>query len=74
MEVRYPTDRDLPIPNVACSGLPMDAELQQWRVLASGDSLLADALVELHGVFSDANNLGKPDRPKSTTQKRIRSQ
>ena len=54
----YPTDRDLPIPNVACSGLPMDAEVQQWRVLASGDSLLADALVELHGVFSDANNLG----------------
>lgn len=54
----WPVHDPLPIPNVACSGLPLGASADQWRAMANGNSLLADALAELHTLFSNAQELG----------------
>jgi hypothetical protein len=54
----YPVDKDLPIPNIACCGLPLGGDVEEWRALANGDPVLADAMVELHEVFSNASELG----------------
>ncbi len=50
--------RKLPVPNVACSGIPAKAPLQEWTRLARGDEGLEAALTRLHGLFKDADTLG----------------
>ncbi|HKM38660.1 MAG TPA: DNA methyltransferase, partial [bacterium] len=54
----YPPEKPLPIPHIACSGLPLGADAQQWQQLANGDSYLAEALLNLHSVFQQAPELG----------------
>jgi len=50
--------RELPIPNVACSGLPTGGRVEEWTRLARGDYRLENALRRLHALFKDAPDLG----------------
>ena len=50
--------RQLPVPNIACSGIPVKAPVEEWRALAGGDERLENALVRLHTLFRDADTLG----------------
>ena len=50
--------RQLPVPNIACSGIPVKAPVEEWKALADGDERLENALVRLHVLFRDADTLG----------------
>ncbi|MCC6224164.1 MAG: SAM-dependent DNA methyltransferase [Thermoleophilia bacterium] len=50
--------RELPIPNVACSGISAKGRLEDWKKLAQGDERLERSLERLHALFSDAGDLG----------------
>ncbi len=50
--------RDLPLPNIACSGIPLNAPLDEWRPLADGNTIVEDALERLHVLFREADTLG----------------
>jgi hypothetical protein len=50
--------RQLPVPKVACSGIPAKAPLDEWTKLAQDDNRLKSALVRLHQLFADADTLG----------------
>ncbi|WNI14281.1 DNA methyltransferase [Actinacidiphila sp. ITFR-21] len=50
--------RPLPVPNVACSGIPAKAPLAEWIKLADGDGRIEAALGRLHALFADADTLG----------------
>lgn len=50
--------RALPLPNVACSGIPAKAQLSDWTVLAGGDARVESALTRLHALFANADTLG----------------
>ncbi len=59
--------RQLPVPNIACSGIPVKAPVQEWKALANGDQRLENALVRLHILFRDADTLGSLIDPKRAT-------
>ncbi len=59
--------RQLPVPNIACSGIPVKAPVEEWRALAGGDQRLENALVRLHIVFRDADTLGSLIDPRQTS-------
>lgn len=50
--------RALPVPNVACSGIPAKGPLAEWTKLADRDYKLEAALTRLHELFRDADTLG----------------
>ena len=50
--------RMLPVPQVACSGIPARAPLSEWTVLAGGDERVESALARLHSLFVNADTLG----------------
>ena len=50
--------RQLPVPNIACSGIPVKAPVEEWKALADGDQRLENALARLHILFRDADTLG----------------
>lgn len=50
--------RKLPIPNIACAGIPIRANVDEWRALADGDERLENALARMHVLFRDADTLG----------------
>jgi len=60
--------RELPVPNIACSGIPVKAPVDEWKALANGDSNLGNALVRLHILFRDADTLGSLIDPKLTVE------
>lgn len=60
--------RPLPVPNIACSGIPVKAPVEEWRALAGGDHRLANALVRLHMLFRDAETLGSLIEPRRATE------
>lgn len=60
--------RDLPVPNVACSGIPVKAPVEEWKALAGGDPQLENALVRLHILFQDADALGSLIDPKRAVE------
>jgi hypothetical protein len=59
--------RPLPIPNLACSGLPVKAPVEEWKAVAGGDLRLENALSRLHTLFSDADSLGSLINPRQAT-------
>jgi len=62
--------RRLPIPNVACSGIPVRGQLADWKKLALEDYALASGMEKLHTLFASACDIGSlinPQRMKSTT-------
>jgi hypothetical protein len=50
--------RELPTPNIACSGISAGGRLEDWKKLAGGDERLERSLERLHALFSDASDLG----------------
>jgi hypothetical protein len=60
--------RELPTPNVACSGIPVKAPVEEWTALARGDERLENALVRLHILFRDADTLGSLIDPKRAVE------
>ena len=60
--------RQLPVPNIACSGIPVKARVEEWKALAGGDQRLENALVRLHILFRDADTFGSLIDPKRTTE------
>jgi len=62
------TWRQLPVPNIACSGIPVRAPVDEWKALANGDERLKNALVRLHILFRDADTLGSLIDPKRATE------
>jgi hypothetical protein len=59
--------RPLPTPNIACSGIPAKAPLEEWTALAQGDERLERALERLHALFKDADTLGSLIDPRRAT-------
>jgi hypothetical protein len=62
--------RQLPVPNIACSGIPVKASADEWKALAAGDTLLENALERLHALFRGADTLGSLIDPLSTPEHR----
>ena len=60
--------RELPVPNVACSGVPVKTDIEEWRALADGDLRLEGALARLHALFQDADTLGSLIDPKAAVE------
>jgi hypothetical protein len=50
--------RPLPLPNIACSGLPVGASAYEFTHLAGGDREMEAALLRLHRLFEQAPDLG----------------
>ena len=57
--------RPLPVPNIACSGIAVKGQLDDWRRLAGSDDNLRVALERLYSLFQDAPELGSLDRPRA---------
>ncbi len=57
--------RQLPAPNIACSGIAVAGQLADWKKLAEGDQSLEDALTALHEQFRNAPELGSLLDPRS---------
>ncbi|EHQ36234.1 Eco57I restriction-modification methylase domain-containing protein [Methanoplanus limicola] len=53
-----PTDSYLPVPNLACTGIPIKAEKEDWLKLAGGDGMLESALENYYELFKNADSLG----------------
>ena len=60
--------RELPVPHIACSGIPVKAPVDEWKRLTKGDERLENALVRLHILFRDADTLGSLIDPKRTVE------
>jgi len=60
--------RQLPVPNIACSGIPVKAPVEEWKALADGDARLENALVRLHILFRDADTLGSLIDPRRAAE------
>jgi hypothetical protein len=60
--------RPLPVANIACSGIPVKAPVEEWKALARGDDRLENALVRLHNLFRDADTLGSLIDPRLATE------
>jgi hypothetical protein len=60
--------RQLPVPNIACSGIPVKAPVEEWTALASGDQRLENALARLHVLFRDADTLGSLVDPRRAVE------
>ena len=50
--------QQLPVPNIACSGIAVKGQLDDWRRLAGDDANMAAALERLYALFQDAPELG----------------
>ncbi len=60
--------RQLPVPGIACSGIPVKEPVEEWSALGEGDTRLENALVRLHTLFRDADTLGSLIDPKAATE------
>lgn len=50
--------REVPLPNIACSGIPVKTSVEEWMALANRDPTLENALARLNLLFRDAETLG----------------
>ena len=55
----------LPVPNIACSGIAVKGQLDDWRRLAGSDEKLRGGLERLYALFQDAPELGSLIDPRS---------
>ena len=60
--------RDLPIPNIACSGISVKAPVDEWQALTPVQGGARNALVRLHMLFRDAGTLGSLIDPKRAVE------
>jgi hypothetical protein len=61
--------RQLPVPHVACSGVPVRASAEEWVDLAGDDERLGDVLGRLHELFRDADTLGSLIDPRASSER-----
>ncbi|WOX56799.1 Eco57I restriction-modification methylase domain-containing protein [Methanoculleus receptaculi] len=54
----FPTDSYLPVPNLACTGIPIRAKKEEWLSLAGDDGLLEGVLAQYYDLFKNADTLG----------------
>jgi hypothetical protein len=59
--------RELPAPQVACSGVPVRGSRNDWEALAGDDTGLGQAMVRIHSLFCDADTLGSLISPRPTS-------
>lgn len=59
--------RDLPAPQIACSGIPVRGKREDWEALAENDVELRGLLGRLHGRFREADTLGSLIDPRPST-------
>ena len=57
--------RDLPLPSIACSGIPVSGQFEGWGKLAGDDANMRQTLERLHGLFVNAPDLGSLIDPMS---------
>jgi hypothetical protein len=57
------------VPQVACTGIPVKASVDEWVSLAAGDVQLRSALVRLHVLFRNAETLGSLINPRSAAER-----
>lgn len=57
--------RDLPAPQIACSGVPARASRAEWEAYAGEDDELRKVLGRLHGLFQHAETLGSLIAPRA---------
>jgi hypothetical protein len=55
--------RSLPVPNIACSGIPVQGQLDTWLKLTGDDSRLHAGLERLYHLFENAPDLGSLINP-----------
>ena len=55
--------RELPIPNIACSGIPVKGQLEEWTALAGDDEAIRWTLERLYYLFLRAPELGSLINP-----------
>src|SRR6266508_1634771 len=60
--------RELPSPNIACSGIGVAGQLADWKKLAADDQGLENALTALHEQFRSAPELGSLIDPRRATE------
>lgn len=60
--------RELPTPNIACSGVPVAAPLADWQALSRGDWRVETALRRLHVQFQLADTLGTLIDPRRVSE------
>lgn len=58
--------RELPAPQIACSGVPVRGASQEWEWLAGDDDELRKAMRGLHSLFRNADSLGSLLDPRPT--------
>lgn len=61
--------RDLPVPHIACSGIPVHSSIAEWRELARGSESLEQALTRLHVLYREADSLGSLLDPRAATER-----
>ncbi|PPH14626.1 Eco57I restriction-modification methylase domain-containing protein [Rathayibacter sp. AY1F8] len=59
--------RELPAPQVACSGVPVRGKREDWEALAGEDAELRVLLGRLHSRFRDADTLGSLIDPRPSS-------
>ena len=55
---KYGGYHEIPLPNIACSGIAVQGQLDTWTRLANGDENLKHTLERLYSLFSKASELG----------------
>lgn len=60
--------RNLPLPNVACSGIRLGGTAEDWRKLAGKDGLMQAVLAQVRELFAQAPDLGSLLDPSSIGQ------
>lgn len=55
--------REVPIPNIGCSGIAVEGQLEDWLKLAEGNYALETALNRLYHLFKNAPDLGSLINP-----------
>jgi len=61
--------RELPAPQIACSGVPVHGVRQDWEGLAADDGELRKAMRGLHTLFRNADSLGSLIDPRPTANR-----
>src|SRR5690606_38081094 len=56
--------RELPAPQIACSGVPVRAARSEWEALAGDDTEVRKAMGRLHSAFQNADTLGSLVNPR----------
>lgn len=56
--------RDLPAPQIACSGVPARGTREEWLAYANGDGEPSKVLGRLHSLFRNADTLGSLIAPR----------